>query len=281
MKEFYTANKLMEVNRNIGRSTRADSVNVRYGKEESAKELFNDVFQAKNKDDLLEKVKILIQTLEKNNENNSFFKLDEEINISLGLQSTAGAKIRIDDVNIYKRFFDIYSDLKQKNPAYTESRLHMEAVRGTINSYFGEFDGNIELRNKITAVEQDAEKLIENDMQIEATSIENFKGKNCAMCVERASVAHNLWLLGGYESYFVDTASIEFEGLPDEAHAYCIVNYNGTFKLFDDSMGIYKAFEEGVNPVEDILNGKPLIVNHKGKELIYANSFAKEEEFTV
>ena len=46
-------------------------------------------------------------------------------------------------------------------------------------------------------------------------------------------------------------------------------------------MGIYKAFEEGVNPVEDILNGKPLIVNHKGKELIYANSFAKEEEFTV
>lgn len=59
MKEFYTASKSMDVKRNAGRSIIADSVNVRYGKEESAKELFNDVFQAKDKDELLEKVKTL------------------------------------------------------------------------------------------------------------------------------------------------------------------------------------------------------------------------------
>ena len=281
MKEFYTASKSMDVKRNAGRSIIADSVNVRYGKEESAKNLFDDVIQAKSGEDLLTRVKTLIQTLEKNNENNSFFKLDEEIDISLGANGGLGAKIKLDDVNIYKNFFDTYSTLKQKNPTFTENRLHMEAVRETINSYFGEFNGNIKLRDKIATIEQDTEKLIENDMEPQAVSISKFKGQNCAMCVERASVAHNLWLLGGYESYFVDTASIQFEGFPDEAHAYCIVNYNGTFKLFDASMGIYKAFEEGVNPIEDILNGEPLVVNHKGKELVYANSSNLEQGLTI
>ena len=282
MKEFYSANEGMKTRRNPGRSIAVGSTNVRYGKDDNARKLFDDVIQEKDKKQLKKKAKILIDALEKNSENNGFFKLDEGIEINVGAGSDNGPKIKIDDVNIYKLFFELYSTIKNNNPEMRDGVIHKIAVERTINAYFGEFKGDVNLRKTLTESKFDLDKFIEDpNYKQEIPSISKLQGKNCAMCVERASVAHNLWLLGGYESYYIDASSIELADCDDKAHAYCMVNYNGTFKLFDCSMGIYHRFEESINPVEDILNGEPLVIDHSGKQYIYANAYALENTHTT
>jgi len=280
MKEFYSANKSMETRRNSGRSVMVGSTNVRYGKQEDAEKLFNEILNIEDKEEQKKKIIELVELLEKNSENNGFFARDDEIEINAGAGSDLGPKVKIDDIEIYTLFFELYSQTKKNNPELKD--IFPRVVEQTIRRYFGDFNGNSELRANLTEFEFDFDKIEDEDYEPEVPSISKLKGKHCAMCVERASVAHNLWLLGGYESYYVDASSINFEGFNDEGHAYCIINYGKTFKLFDCALRVYYGFEEGVNPVEDILNGKPLIVVTKdNKRHIYANAYMLENNKTL
>ena len=273
MREFYSSNKTLETRRNPGRSVMAGSTNVRYGKQEDSKKLFNEILNIEDKEERNQKIIALVELLEKNSETNGFFKRDEEIKINIGAGSDIGPQIKLDDIELYTLFFELFATLKKHNPEANDNVVYKVAVEQTILRYFGQFNGDSALRTRLIDVEFDFDRIEEENYKPEIPSISKLKGKNCAMCVERASVSHNLWLLGGYESYYIDASSIKLEGYKDEGHAYCIVNYNGTFKLFDCSINVYFRFGEGINPIEDILNGKPLVVEVKDKKYIYANAY--------
>jgi hypothetical protein len=275
MKEFYSA---IQKARMEGRSIAVGSSNVRYGKEDNAKKLFDEIVAEKSPQVKEKKINELIDLLEKNSEQNSFFSKNEEIEINVGAGASMGPKIKLDDINIYKMFFDTYCKFKNEHPEVRDGVLHKKTIEATIKAYFGNFNGNMKLRQGLTMPEIDWDKFEDANYKPEIPSISKLKNKNCAMCVERASVAHNLWLLGGYESYYIDASSIQLADALDEGHAYCIVNYNGTFKLFDCSMNLYHAFDKGLNPIEEILNGKPLILEINEKRYIYANNYALEKE---
>jgi hypothetical protein len=109
MKEFYSAAQNVRME---GRSVAVGSANVRYGKEDSAKKLFDEIVAEKSPQVKEKKINELIDLLEKNSEQNSFFSKNEEIEINVGAGASIGPKINLNDIDIYKMFFDTYCSLK-------------------------------------------------------------------------------------------------------------------------------------------------------------------------
>lgn len=273
MKEFYSG---IQRKRMEGESSFINSTNVRYGRQEDVKGQFDAIVKTEDEDIRHGLIDKLISKMEKNCEANSFFPSNETIHINQGSvgQGVDSPRFKIDDKDLYYMFFDIYGKLQDQHPEASDSQVHYHAVKDTVRNYFGRFNGDKTLRESLTTPDVDYDKFVEDPFyEPEAPSISSLRGQNCAMCVENASVSHNLWLLGGYESYCVRASSIDFKDLPDEAHSYCLINYNNKFKLFDPSMQKYPAFATGENPAEDILNGEPLIIDN----MVYANALNLEQ----
>lgn len=69
-------------------------------------------------------------------------------------------------------------------------------------------------------------------------SISDLKGKNAAVCADRAAVAQNLFSILGMESYYI------VGQINGENHAFNVVNYKGNYYLYDSSKDIPK-YENG------------------------------------
>ena len=69
-------------------------------------------------------------------------------------------------------------------------------------------------------------------------SIDDLKGKNAAVCADRAALAQNLFSILGVESYYL------VGQVNGEDHAYNVINYKGNYLLYDSSKDIPR-YENG------------------------------------
>lgn len=205
----------------------------------------------------------LLANIARNNEENSFFNPSTTLSIPL-----TGNGFKLDDPNLYYLFFEILKALKEKNPPYEKSYLTLKAVITTIKVYFDGLETNNTIHDELTYIK------IDNLTQDRITpSISKQRGKNCSSSTERASIAHNLWLLLGYKSYFITAMNCSFQTSKHSytgPHSFCIIEQDGKFKLFDATTGIYKKLEN--NPIESILKGHPLTIQTDDKSnYVYAS----------
>lgn len=241
---------------------------VRYGKEDCA-EKFLEITKIKDRDERNKRIDAFLEEIENRADKNGFFRHDEKIHANFGFGDYG---FKIDDKELYYMFFDRYIELREKYPKAPNGAVHENAVKQVIDSYLGSFKGNYELRDELLLPDNYIEDRINQNIN-NVRSISAFRGRNCALCVENASIAHNLWILGGYECSYVAAGDANLTGEP-EPHAYCIVTQIPHLKylLFDKTNNIYKSMPTKKNPRENILEGNGLSVTIENEVLVYSAS---------
>ena len=261
-----------------GRSIYADSTNIHFGKDSAAFSMFENILTIEDKTTRCAQIDNLVAHLEKNadnknpNEGNGFYSKNKAVYISKGPEFLKGPQFKIDDNIIYYIFADHCRIFKNMYPDACFDLIVHSAVTSTLKSYFGIFDGdNNEMRLKIFS----PKKI--DDENYEAESISKIRGLCFAQCTEKASVAQNLWIMAGRESYCIDS-TINFSqiGICDENHQFIIVKgTDNIFRLFDYSMEYATILDN--NPIDEILNGKTLkCTNNYGRVLEYCNINEKQ-----
>ena len=246
----------------LGLSIAAETT-IKYGKEDTIKDSWKTITEIENDKEREEKINNILQIMESNKENNGFIARDDVVRIN-----KIGNAFKLDDTQLYYSYFETLKKFKEKFPNEPDGRIVFFAIRATIDTYFGGTYSNRDLRMSLTEIDITDEGAI-------IPSISLQKGKSCSLCVERASVAHNLWLLAGEQSHYVNSLDCKFEDTKNEysndGHAFCIVEIDGVYKLFDPTMQIYKKLED--NPIDKMLKGEPFKVSSKdGREYTYANA---------
>lgn len=233
----------------------AASISIQYGKQPDIENEWKSIIEIENVDERKKRIDLLLEKLEQNAEQNGFFGKEQEVRIS------KGNGVLFNDKEMYYQFFDTLRNFSElnKNEQFTEGAIIKKAIEETEKAYWGGWGTNKHTRLKKTRME------FTDDGDIQRPSISNLKGQNCSACVERAAMAHNLWLLTGKTSYYIvvqpeecnfdTTADDEYKG---DAHAFSIVEYDGKYRLFDLSMDNICMLQG--NPIEDIENGIPLKV---------------------
>lgn len=145
---------------------------------------------------------------------------DEElIGIESGLGDVVNAKIG-DIKDAYKLLKLKISNVDSTNICEL-SRLVLE----TVDEFFCGFD-NIEKRMSYYYSEDFEES--------DNNKISDLKGTGAAMCVERAALSQNLLKSLGINSFF-KTSGIVKDG-NKEVHSYNLVEFNGSYYIFDSSI---------------------------------------------
>ena len=213
----------------------------------------------------------LIDTLEADVETSGFFDASEQIMITRGAGAMQG--IKLDDREVYYNFFDnlktLYStatDDKEKN------NVLPKAIKQTVDTYFGQYNGDEKSRLSFTTAE------IDDDGEIIYPSVSVLKGKGLGACVEKSAMAHNMWLMLGRKSHYISSSSIHFKGISDEAHAFTIIqNGHGNYMLYDLALNNFGRLAG--DPIKEMLKGEPLIVSEGFRNPgIYANACNIERE---
>ena len=232
-----------------GREKSISSLYVRYSTQKFDNSNCQKIINEKN---IIKKHKLIddfVKKLSKYNKNTGFSSKNDEIIINkLFMQS-----FKIDDNSIYYNFFDNLETMLNINNKFTTATIN--AIIKTENDYFGKVANNetIKIRAKISQCYFD-----END-EIIIPSIKSFKNKNCGACVEYSSVAHNLFLLAGFKSYYVLSRDAKFQGPnTQDGHAFLLVENESNNKI----MPLKK------NPIEDMFNNQPFMVGND----CYANA---------
>lgn len=231
------------------------NVQIQYGNEDAAKDMWKQIIAIEDAEQRHLAVDKLVDTAISNKEQNGFFAPDDEIVIQELLQRL----FVIDDKTIYHLFFDTLKENIEQNPEQPSGFVIKNSIEQTLHTYFGQITNNAAKRNKIATVTFD-----KNDDAV-IPSISNFKNQSCAACVEFASVSHNLWLLSGVTSYYVCSKDCAIDG-SNEGHAFTVVEYGGSFKIFDMARGEFGRLL--TNPIELIMKEKPLKIGNQ----IYAHA---------
>ena len=143
---------------------------------------------------------------------------NEEVLIGTGLSEITPCQIG----NINECYTILKEKINEKQPKDFETIC--ECVFDTVQEYFGDYS-NIKSRMSFY---KDID-IIEKEEDIGKVS--NLKGKNAAMCVERAMLSQNLLKSLEINSTY-KCSGIKNNGL-DEVHAYNIVNNNDKYYIFD------------------------------------------------
>jgi len=249
----------------IGLSIVAET-KIKYGKEDEANSVWKKIINIKDADERNKKIDTFISLMEKNNKENGFIGRDEVVKIN-GL----GNAFKLDDNQLYYLFFDTLKILKENNPNEPDSRILFHGIKSTIKNYFGGLGSNRQKRMILTSIE-----ISDDDIKIPSISLQ--RGENCSLCAERASVAHNLWLLTGTKSHYVNSSDCNFGSISNEyindGHAFCVVEIDRAYKLFDLTMQVYKKLDD--NPIDKMLKGESFKITTKdGEEYTYANATPK------
>ena len=125
-------------------------------------------------------------------------------------------------------FSDAYDMLKEKIKGYSQLSLENigDVVFDTVWQYFGGID-NINERLKYFPD-------IDDEEELGIGTLSSLKGKNVAMCVERASLAHNLFKSLNINST-LKFLEIKIDGKYD-CHAFNLVENNNKFFIFDSTL---------------------------------------------
>ncbi len=113
-----------------------------------------------------------------------------------------------------------------------------ETVFEVVWEYFGDYSKVSERLSYYNDLDE-----IESDKDIGKVS--SLKGKNAAMCVERAMLSQNLLKSLGIESYYKQSQIIKNGKI--DAHAYNIIAYDGKYYVFDATIPALK--NDKVNPL--------------------------------
>ena len=228
---------------------------IQFGKQEGMEGKWREIIAIEDQTLRNQAVDQLLQTMEQNKEQNGFFGKTDEVEIN----TLFSQRFCIDDNELYYQFFNNLKNNMQNN---TENRssgwVVLKSILQTEQDYLG-FPSNDERKRAQVA------SVFISDEDVVIPSIRNFKGQNCAACVEFASISHNLWLLTGVTSYYVVSKNIRIDG-ESGGHAYNLVEYGNKFRLCDIAQGNYTPLEG--NPIEAILNEQPFMVG----ESVYANA---------
>ncbi|MBR4998403.1 MAG: hypothetical protein IKY10_00850 [Clostridia bacterium] len=236
---------------------------IRYGVENGLRHEWKNIINIKDEEKRNQKIDDLIDRLEQNAEGNGFFKSQDKVAINIF------SGFRIDDKEIYYDFFKrlrkIYNLLLKSEKKEIEGFAIFSAIKESVQVYFGN-DKKDAMRERmnLTAIVAD-----ENDNFI-PPSIKVLKDSGCGMCVEKSSVAHNLWLMCGKTSYYVTSKAIYLgEGI-DQGHAFCLVEYDNKFRIFDAALGNYGLLD--CNPIETIKDNVPFKVTNKNVPIVYVDN---------
>lgn len=246
-----------------------NGASVRYGQQPDIAGYWKTIVECDSKTARETLISKLLEKMEENSEQNGFWGSQEELRITFGIGANS---IHLDDKNIYFSFFEnlrnTYLDSKEKGIEKPEGTMAVNSIYTTIENYFGAFNGDLDKRLELTELDFDT---------FEYPSVEVLKGQGCGACVEKAAVAHNLWLLMGRESYYACSTSAKFENSSDEGHAFCMIkNQKGNFMLYDHAMGNFGALQG--DPVETLLSGQPLIIGQPFQNHgVYANACNLEQ----
>ena len=111
-------------------------------------------------------------------------------------------------------------------------------MMNAIQDYFGDYSNIEERMNNYPDLDY-----ISDGAPIGKVS--DLKGKNAAMCVERAMVAQNLLRLMGIRSYYKCSGILKNDN--KEVHSYNLVECDGRYYVFDATMPTLK--EEEISPL--------------------------------
>ena len=241
---------------------------ARYG-QENCHEEFLRIASIDDPEERKKEIFKFIKSLEDNADQNGFFRHDEKISANFGIGDYA---FKLNSRSLYTTFFDEYRKRRENKPDEPEIISHHIAILDTLTSYFGDFRGDTYLREQLLTPKNADEERINNNIE-DIPSISVLKGKHCAMCAEHASIAHNLLIMGGYESSYITASHVDFGNGP-EAHAFCIETQvpGKTYLLFDPAQEIFVSLKSKEHPRDMILGEKPLQIENKGQKIIYANS---------
>lgn len=213
---------------------------IQYGSEPLIKNEWKRILQIEDRDERNAEIDKLVDKMEANSENNGFISSTQSVEIN-----PMGNAIYLDDREIYYMFFDNLKMVKEQYPDQPSGFIYAQAIEITLYDYFGTTNGSNEPRDSLTLLKED-----ENGKMV-PPSIKNEKGMNCAACVERASVSHNLWLLSGSESFYVYNPFIH--------HAYNTVNLGRKHTLFDCARHTIRHLD--FDPIEKIRNNEDFVID--------------------
>lgn len=140
-----------------------------------------------------------------------------------------------------------------------------EKIFEVIWEYFGDYS-NVDSR---LSYYNDTDNIESED---DISKVSGLKGKNAAMCVERAMLSQNLLKSLGIESYYKQSQIIKNGDI--DTHAYNIISHNNKYYIFDSAIPTLKNGK--VNPLvaeiprevyEQIISSDPWVgcsieVNH-------------------
>ena len=156
---------------------------------------------------------------------------DEQVLIGSGLDYTPCIIGDISDIYIM-----FGRNVAERQPHTFED--YAICMMKTIQDYFGDYS-NIDIRmNNYPDTDY-----IEDGIPIGKVS--DLKGKNAAMCVERAMVAQNLLRLLGINSFYKCSGILKNGN--KEVHSYNLVEFDGKHYIFDATMPTLK--DEEVSPL--------------------------------
>ena len=108
----------------------------------------------------------------------------------------------------------------------------------TIQDYFGDYSNIDERMDNYPDLDY-----IQDGLPMGKVS--DLRGKNSAMCVERAMVAQNVLKLFGINSFYKCSGIIKND--KKEVHAYNVVEFDGKYYIFDATMPTVK--DEEISPL--------------------------------
>lgn len=215
---------------------------MQYGSDPSIKGKWKEIMLIDDRDQRNAAIDKLIDLMEANSENNGFISSDQELVIYPNLNCS----IYPDDREIYYMFFDnlkqMYNFYEGKNTSY----IYSEAIQMTLHDYFGDHKVDYQKRHDLTRIKEGPDGKMKNP------SIKVLKGQDCAACVENSAISHNLWLIAGQESYFINNPMVK--------HTYNIVKIGGkTTLLYDYSRN--SIGELHFDPIEKIRNNETVAID--------------------
>lgn len=246
-------------------------IRIRYGQEVGIEEEWKEII--KEDDEIVFKSKIdsLVQRLENNSSENAFFCSKEKIDTG-----GFGRGFVLDDMELYYDFFSLVKETKQfaesESKNIPDGKILNLCIKSAINIYAGLGNPNREKRLQLTTPSYD------EDGNESTPSIKFQKKQKTFLCTEKAAIAHNLWLLLGKKSYFCFTKCDNFDGAgleyKDDAHNFTIVEYDGTFKLYDIALDNFCLLDNDC--IDNLLSGKGLEVTKVKNPGCYCPNFTKE-----
>lgn len=238
-------------------------VTIRYGIEQGVEREWKEIINTKNEEEKKQKINRLIEKLEESSETNGFFKSQEKVSINMF------CGFRLDDKEIYYIFFNrlekIYKLLLTKQLKNVDELAMFTAIKETLTIYFGN-DKKHAMRERINLTSIAADE----DDNFIPPSISVLRNTGCAMCVEKSSVANNLWLMCGKKCYYFTSKSVFVNTDEAVGHAFCVVEYNNEFRIFDAALGNYGLLD--CNPLEKIKANVPFKVANKSVPIVYVDS---------